>query len=105
MSISAPPTSPTPSSCPPSTYDNLFVIRGDRIHIISTSDTSNEVAVWSIDGHVKRSPTSPSPCKLVRRLRGIPFPKDVKMVTQTRALILCNRELRLYDLSTGILVT
>jgi len=27
------------------------------------------------------------------------------MVTQTRALILCNRELRLYDLSTGILVT
>ena len=76
-------------------YDNLFVIRGEEGFIIATSSEANEVSVWSVS----------DPSRKVRTLKNINQPKDLKMVNRHRALILCNRELRLYDLNQGTLVT
>ena len=76
-------------------YDNLFAIPGEESYIVATSSNGNEVSVWSIEETPRK----------VRTLKNINQPKDVKMVSREKALILCNRELRLYDLNEGKLVT
>lgn len=80
------------------TYDNLFWIReNDDNHIVAASSEGNEVSVWSInDGSAS--------IKRVRTLKNIIQPRDVKMVDRYRALVLCNRELILYNLDQGTLV-
>ena len=64
--------------------------------MVAVSSMCNEVGVWNIGATSLRR---------ARNLKDIPQPKDVKMVDAHRALILCNRELRMYNLDEGSLVT
>lgn len=80
----------------PCTYDNLFVIRGDENHLVATSSTAGQISVWSVNSGT---------CRRVRTLNNINKPRDVKMVGTSKGLVLCDRELKLYDLDKGILLT
>ncbi len=42
--------------------------------------------------------------QLVRKLVNIPQPMAFEMIDKFRCVVLCNRELRIYDLNTGELV-
>lgn len=44
-------------------------------------------------------------CQLVRKLKNVPQPMALEMIDQFRCVVLCNRELRIYDLNTGELVS
>ena len=78
------------------TYENIFVIRGDVNHLVATSSSGRMVSVWSVNAGT---------CVRVRCLKNINKPRDVKMVGTKKALILCDRELKLYDLEQGTLLT
>lgn len=62
--------------------------------MIGVCTESDEMVVWSVYEQ-----------KAVRTLQSIPRPRDVRMVDQLRAVVLCNRELMLYDLDQAALVT
>lgn len=44
-------------------------------------------------------------CKTVRLLTGIPHPTNLIPIDQYRCIVLCRRELRIYDLNYGTFVT
>ncbi|XP_054164759.1 uncharacterized WD repeat-containing protein alr2800-like [Oppia nitens] len=71
-------------------YTQLFSIKDDNRHLIAISLHSNELIVWDIYEE-----------KVVRTLQGISQPRDVKMVDKYRAIVLCDRELKLYNLNSG----
>ncbi|KAH9395035.1 hypothetical protein TYRP_005102 [Tyrophagus putrescentiae] len=78
----------------------------DDLYVIALSTESDELVVWSIYED-----------RAVRTLKGIPRPRDLHMVDcggegggsgsgcPLRAVVLCNRELMLYDLNGGALLT
>ncbi|XP_022252283.1 NACHT and WD repeat domain-containing protein 2-like [Limulus polyphemus] len=68
-------------------------LQNDSTHVISFSTQSGEITIWNI--------YEPAP---VRTIKGIIQPKNVKMIDSYRALVLCNRELRVYDLNEGKLL-
>lgn len=68
----------------------FFTIKEDENHIISLSTGKGEICVYNI--------YNPEP---VRRLTGIVQPKDLKMIDKFRAVVLCNRDLKIYDLNQG----
>lgn len=43
-------------------------------------------------------------CRRVRRLANIPQPSSLQMVDDYKAVVLCQRELRVYDLNKGVLL-
>lgn len=75
-----------------SSYTKLFTIKDDNCHLIAISTESNELTVWNIYQENN-----------VRTLKGVNQPRDVKMIDRHRALVLCNRELKVYNLNTGTL--
>lgn len=98
-------------------YDRLFPIKGDEKHMVATSAGVNEITVWNIYSETPRK---------VRTLKGVSQPRDVKMIDRfkvgcfatvvdrqckhcascsSKALVLCNRELKLYNLDEGVLQT
>ena len=78
----------------------------DDLYVIALSTESDELVVWSIYED-----------RAVRTLKGIPRPRDLHVVDcggegggsgsgcPLRAVVLCNRELMLYDLNGGALLT
>lgn len=44
-------------------------------------------------------------CKPVRILKGVPYPTNLIPIDQFRCVVLCRRELRIYNLDTGSFVT
>lgn len=44
-------------------------------------------------------------CKPVRTLKGVPHPTNLIPIDQFRCIVLCRRELRIYNLDTGSFVT
>uniref|UniRef100_T1K6J3 Uncharacterized protein n=1 Tax=Tetranychus urticae TaxID=32264 RepID=T1K6J3_TETUR len=74
-------------------YDQIFLIKGNDAHVIALSTGRGEISVWNIG---KQKP--------VRLLKGINQPKDLRMIDQYRAVVLCNRDLRIYNLDEGSLV-
>lgn len=44
-------------------------------------------------------------CERVRTLKGITHPMNLIPIDQFRCIVLCRRELRIYDLNTGCFVT
>lgn len=87
-----------------SSFTQLFHLRSDLneidqtgledYYVIAASTESDELVVWSVYEQ-----------KPVRTLKNIPRPRDVRMVDQFQAVVLCNRELMLYDLNQAKLVT
>ena len=66
----------------------------EDFYVIVISTESDEMIVWNVYEE-----------KPVRTMRAIPRPRDVRMVDQLRAVVLCNRELQLYDLDKTTLIT
>lgn len=73
-------------------YDLIYPIRGNDSHVIALSTSRGEISVWNI---VKE--------KSVRSLRGINQPKDLRMIDMYRGVVLCNRDLKIYNLDQGVL--
>ncbi|XP_053200934.1 NACHT domain- and WD repeat-containing protein 1-like isoform X2 [Panonychus citri] len=74
-------------------YDQIFLIKGNDAHVITLSTGRGEISVWNI-----------AKSKPIRVLNGINQPKDLRMIDQYRAVVLCNRDLRIYNLDEGSLV-
>lgn len=74
-------------------FTGLYTIKDDKAHAVSISSEHNEIIVWNIYEQTA-----------VRRFTGINQPKDIKMIDCHRALVLCNRELKVYHLDQGTLV-
>ncbi|XP_046577912.1 uncharacterized protein LOC124285681 [Haliotis rubra] len=72
----------------------LYWVPGHTNFIISLSCNSGEITVWDRKTH-----------KFVRKLVGVHRPQDLKMVDSFQAVVLCNRELLIYDLDQGCLET
>ncbi|XP_065205411.1 NACHT domain- and WD repeat-containing protein 1 [Planococcus citri] len=62
--------------------------------IVTVSTDMQEISVWDVTN-----------CQLVRKLKNVPQPMALEMIDQFRCVVLCNRELRIYDLNTGELVS
>ncbi|CAM1320524.1 Uncharacterised protein g7509 [Pycnogonum litorale] len=76
-----------------SSFTSLFRILNHPHHMISISTNKGEVIVWNITTQ-----------RAVRTLTGITQPRDVQMIDDYRAIILCNRELKIYNLDEGLLL-
>lgn len=83
-------------------FTQLFQLRCDLTneqsgledyYLIALSTESDEIVVWDIYQQ-----------KPVRILKGIPRPRNVHMVDQLQTVVLCNRELMLYDLNQAKLI-
>ncbi|XP_022704756.1 uncharacterized protein LOC111269403 [Varroa jacobsoni] len=72
---------------------NLYVMKGDSIHLVSTSEDAAEICVWNAIQQ-----------KAVRRIYGLNQPRELRLIDNRRVLVLCNRELRVYDLDAGHLL-
>ncbi|XP_027195792.2 uncharacterized protein LOC113790336 [Dermatophagoides pteronyssinus] len=66
----------------------------EDFYLIALSTESDEIVVWNIYQQ-----------KPVRILKSIPKPRAIRMVDQLRTVVLCNRELTLYDLNKAKLLT
>ncbi|CAN8025079.1 unnamed protein product [Ixodes persulcatus] len=69
----------------------LYTIRGDAAHMVSLDRA--DLRVWDVRAE-----------RVVRHLAGLPQPRDLQMVDPFRALVLCDRELRVYSLDEGRLL-
>lgn len=72
----------------------IFTIKDNHRHVIVIYPDKNSLAVWDIFEE-----------KAVRTIINVDQPRDLRMIDQKRAVVLCNRELRVYDLDTGCLTT
>ena len=88
--LNSSPESPNSKSFP---FTGLYTIKEDKAHAVSISSDSNEIIVWNIYEQCA-----------VRRFTNINQPKDIKMIDSHRALVLCNRELKVYHLDQGTLL-
>lgn len=88
-----PALSPAPSSCyTPS--QRIFTFKDNHRHMIVIYPDKDMLSVWDIYEE-----------KLVRTINNLDQPRDLRMIDQKRAVILCNRELRVYDLESGSMLT
>ncbi|XP_070575384.1 NACHT domain- and WD repeat-containing protein 1-like isoform X2 [Ptychodera flava] len=79
---------------PKAFLNGLYRIKGDNCHMVSVSTIEGEVKVWNFETQ-----------KEVRTLKGIDQPMDIRMIDDYRAVVLCYRELKIYNLDTGTFET
>ena len=72
----------------------LFRLKNDPCHMLSVSTTDGKLTVWNV---YSRS--------VVRVLTGLDRPRDVNMSDSTKAVVLCDRHLEVYDLNAGVLLS
>lgn len=72
----------------------IFTIKDNHRHVIVIYPDKGCISVWDI--YEERA---------VRLINNLDQPRDLKMIDQRRAVVLCNRELRVYDLDSGNLLT
>lgn len=72
----------------------IFTIKDDHRHVVVIHPDKSLLLVWDIYEE-----------KAVRNINNIDNPRDLRMIDRKRAVILCNRELRVYDLDTGNMLT
>jgi WD40 repeat protein len=88
------PNGPPTSAYQQSSKQRIFTIKESHRHVIAIYPDKNRLAVWDIFEE-----------RAVRVINDIDHPRDLRMVDQRRAVVLCNRELRVYDLDSGSLLT
>ncbi|XP_076338037.1 NACHT domain- and WD repeat-containing protein 1-like [Tachypleus tridentatus] len=76
-----------------SSFSGFHWLKNDQTRVISFSTKTGEIIIWNI---YEDTP--------VRTIKGLTQPKNIKMLDSSRALVLCNRELKVYDLNEGKLV-
>ncbi|ODM93765.1 NACHT and WD repeat domain-containing protein 2 [Orchesella cincta] len=74
-------------------FDELIRFKVGNQFSISLSTSKEEVVVWDVYGE-----------KPVRTLRGVFNPNSLKVIDETRVVILCGRELQLFNLDDGSFV-
>ncbi|PIK63053.1 putative NACHT and WD repeat domain-containing protein 1 isoform X2, partial [Apostichopus japonicus] len=72
----------------------LFRMKGNPSHMLSLSTNKKEVIVWDILSR-----------KAVRTLKGIQSPRDVRFIDEHMIVVLCNRELKIFNLELGTFET
>ncbi|XP_022104320.1 NACHT and WD repeat domain-containing protein 2-like isoform X3 [Acanthaster planci] len=82
------PEEPTPTPKPMLT--GLFRVPASNTYMVSVASEEGEVRVWNITTQ-----------KCVRTLRNLSCPRDVRFIDSHRVVILCNRELLIFNLDTG----
>ena len=85
------PDSPTITSHKVSKISRLKV---EKNYVVSIETDNGKVSVWNI--HTQEA---------TRILTGVDKPRNIKMISNTKAVILCNRELKIYDLEKGKYLT
>lgn len=75
------------------TINALYRIHGDCQHLVSLSSDAGLLQVWNVLSR-----------QAIRTLRGLNQPRDMRMCDATTAIVLCNRELYIYDLDKGCLL-
>lgn len=75
-----------------SNYSSLFKISNHPRLMISLSPSEGIIIVWDIYTQVS-----------LRTIKGILNPRDLQMIDDFNAIVLCNRELKIYDLDEGVL--
>lgn len=75
-------------------FDIIKRIESIPNFIVTVSTSMEEVSVWDVTNG-----------QLVRKLINITQPLAIEMIDQFRCVVLCDRELRIYDLNTGELVS
>lgn len=88
------PNGPPMSAYQQSSKQRIFTIKENHRHVIAIYPDKNRLAVWDIFEE-----------RAVRVINDIDHPRDLRMIDQKRAVVLCNRELRVYDLDSGCLLT
>eukprot|EP00057_Strongylocentrotus_purpuratus_P003049 XP_003725816.1 PREDICTED: NACHT and WD repeat domain-containing protein 1 isoform X1 [Strongylocentrotus purpuratus] len=68
----------------------LFKVKSQPWYMVSVSPEEGEVIVWDV---VTQKP--------VRTLKGLDRPRDICFIEAHRIVVLCNRELKIYNLDTG----
>ncbi|KAJ8923993.1 hypothetical protein NQ315_006769 [Exocentrus adspersus] len=76
------------------TFDLIIRLPKTNQFIVTVSTNNEELCVWDIISS-----------KPVRILKGIPHPTNVIPIDQFKCIVLCRRELRIYDLNSGSFVT
>lgn len=92
----APALLPIPAKVPddlPDRVDLIVRIRDYPDYVVAVSTAKEEIAVWDI-----------LRCERVRVLRGVPQPLSLQPVDASRCIVLCQRELRIYDLDACTLL-
>ncbi|XP_076358260.1 NACHT and WD repeat domain-containing protein 2-like [Tachypleus tridentatus] len=74
-------------------FCGIYWLKNDLTHVISLSVESGEIVLWNI---YEQTP--------VRIIKGVTQPRNIQMIDSHRALVLCNRELKVYDLNEGKLI-
>lgn len=83
----------TPTPEPPDeqkSFTLLCPIKNDKNHMVSISRDFGEICVWNLRAE-----------KPIRVLKGVTQPRDIRMIDQFKALVLCNRELKVFNLDSG----
>lgn len=75
------------------TKQKIYTIKDNHRHVIVIYPDKCSLSVWDIFEE-----------KAVRTINNLDQPRDLRMIDQRRAVILCNRELRVYDLDSGHLL-
>lgn len=69
---------------------SLHRVKGNPSFVVSLCTSQDEVVVWNVYEQ-----------QAERRLQGVTQPRDIKFIDEHTAVILCNRELCIYDLNEG----
>ena len=72
----------------------LFHVLGEPNHVISVAPSTGKVQVWKVATQ-----------EAIRTLTGLLEPKDIKLCDSVTAVVLCNRELKVYELDQGLLLS
>lgn len=72
----------------------IFNIKDNHRHVIVIHPDKGSLCVWDI--YEERA---------VRSINNLDQPRDLRMIDHKRAVVLCNRELLVYDLDSGVLLT
>ncbi|XP_072168845.1 NACHT domain- and WD repeat-containing protein 1-like [Diadema setosum] len=75
-------------------FSRLYRGKSTPWHMVSISPDKGELVVWDIITQ-----------KSVRTLTGLDSPRDICFIDSHRVVVLCNRELKIYNLDTGTLQT
>ena len=91
---SNPNESSTPNRRVRNCYDAVFTLESNKSHVILISNDRNELCIYNLKTGQN-----------ARTLRNVNRPKNVEMIDPYRAVVLCDRELNVYNLDEGRLVT
>lgn len=92
-------------------FDLVLRLPSTDQFVVSVSTAKEEICVWDIRKYdekyynISYLTENIFRCERVRILKGIAHPTNIIPIDQYKCIVLCRRELRIYDLNTGTFVT